>query len=346
MLKPIIIRKIAKAKLIGRGCNNFPTAEKWNMVYKAKGKEKYVICNCSESEPGVFKDLYILDKFGAQMIQGIEIAMKTIKATKGFIYLNPEYYAKFQDYLHALIKGKQLNIELYQKPLHDYVGGEETAVINSMEGERVEPSLKPPYPTSTGFLNKPTLVNNCETFYIISQIANDEYDNTRFYCFSEFDVETQHATSPSKYKNQQIKILPVNISIKDILRKFNHEPSDKYFYQISGGASGNCYNFKQLNKTFKGLASIVAYKKSIPEKDVVMHWANFFENESCGQCIPCREGTYRIKEMLEKYYATGRMDRKLFDELVFSLQNTSFCPLGKVSLNAILSYWKNIKNIK
>jgi len=341
MLKPIIIRKIAKAKLIGRGCNNFPTAKKWNMVCKAKGKEKYVICNCSESEPGVFKDLYILDKFGGQMVQGIEIAMKTIKATKGFIYLNPEYYTKFQDYLHALIKAKQLKIELYQKPLHDYVGGEETAVINSMQGQRVEPSLKPPYPTINGFLNKPTLVNNCETFYMVSQIANNEYDNTRFYCFSEF--ETPHrGASTDAYQNKQVQILPVNINVKDVLQKFNHEPSDKYFYQIGGGASGDCYNFKQLSKPFKGLASIIAYKKNIPEKDIVMHWANFFENESCGQCITCREGTYRIKEMLEKYYATKKLDKKLFDDVVFSLQNTSFCPLGKVSLNAILSYWRNV----
>ena len=185
MISSMLIKKIKQANLIGRGCNSFATADKWELVKKAPGKIKYVICNCSESEPGVFKDKYILKKYPEKIIDGIVLAGKYIGAAKGFIYLNPEYYDEFDVKLNKIITEKKLNIEIYQKPLHDYVGGEETAVINSMQGLRVEPKLKPPYPTTNGFENCPTIVNNCETLYSVSLINSGEYKNTRFYCCSE-----------------------------------------------------------------------------------------------------------------------------------------------------------------
>lgn len=328
-----IIKKIHHANLIGRGCNNFPVADKWLLVKKAPDKEKFVICNVSESEPGVFKDRYILEHFPEQVIGGIKIAMKTVGATKGFIYLNPEYFNQFQDYLLPEIEAQKINIELYQKPRHDYVGGEETAVINSMMGARVEPRSKPPFPTTHGLFNKPTLINNCETFYIVSLINSGQYKNTRFYCLSGADVKSA------------IKELPVNITAKKMLSEFGHKPSPKYFYQIGGGAAGLCYNYRQLNRLFINLtASVTVFSTATPEKDLIMHWADFFARESCGQCVPCREGTYRLKILLENYYATGQLDQKIIDDLVFTLQHTSLCGLGRVAPNTILSYWKNISN--
>ena len=328
-----IIKKIKKAGLIGRGCNNFSTADKWEIVRKAKAKkEKFVICNVSESEPDVFKDRYILENYPEKVVDGIKIAMKTIKAKKGFIYLNPEYYEQFYDYIMPIVEAEKINIELYKKPLHDYIGGEETAVVNSMEGKRVEPRLKPPFPVSKGFLNEPTLINNCETFYAVSLINSGEYKNTKFYCLSGDNIK------------KQVKELPIEISIHRVLKEFDHTPSNKYFYQVGGGVSGNCYNFKQLNKKFSGLASIIIYDINKSEKDVVMKWLDFFKNESCGQCVPCREGTYRLRNIMEEYFTTGKLDKEVFEDLIFSLQNTSFCPLGRISVNAMLSYFKNIKN--
>ena len=328
-----IIKKIKKAGLIGRGCNNFSTADKWELVRKAKAKdEKFVICNVSESEPGVFKDRYILENYPEKVVDGIKIAMKTIHIKKGFIYLNPEYYEQFYDYLINIINSENSNIELYEKPLHDYVGGEETAVVNSMEGKRVEPRLKPPFPVISGFLNEPTLINNCETFYAVSLINSNEYKNTKFYCLSGDGVE------------DQVLELPVDITVSQALKKFNHTPNNNFFYQISGGASGTCYNHKQLNRKFSGLASIIIYNINKSEKDVVMKWLDFFKNESCGQCVPCREGTYRLRNIMEEYFTTGKLDKEVFEDLIFSLQNTSFCPLGRISVNAMLSYFKNIKN--
>jgi NADH:ubiquinone oxidoreductase subunit F (NADH-binding) len=336
LFTPRIIKKLKKSGLIGRGCNSFPTWQKWTMVRQAKAKQKFVICNGSESEPGVFKDEYLLARFPDKIINGLKIALKTLKAHKGFIYLNPEYYDKFSANLNELIKKENLPIELYKKPSHDYIGGEETAAINSLVGWRVEPKLKPPFPTLRGFENSPTLINNCETFYAVSLINSGAYKNTRFYCFSEFDLNEK------KYRNQKILELPLGITILQALKEFKHQPSEKYFYQIGGGAGGDCFNHKQLNKPFSGLASIIAYDKNIPEKDIILHWANFFTHESCGQCVPCREGTYRLRELLEKKYLTDEFDQKLFNEIVSSLQNSSFCALGKISADAILSYWKNV----
>ena len=331
MFTPRIIKKIKAANLIGRGCNNFSTAEKWELVRKAKTRDaKYIICNISESEPGVFKDEYILKNFPDKIIDGIKIAMKTLKVKKAFIYLNPEYYKKYYDNLVNLINS--FNIELYQKPLHDYIGGEETAVVNSMEGKRVEPRLKPPYPVTSGFYNQPTLVNNCETFYAVSLINSGEYKHTRFYCLSGDDIE------------KKVLELSVDITVFQVLKEFRHSPSDKYFYQVGGGASGTCYNHKQLNRKYSGLASIIIYNKNKSEKNIVMNWLDFFKDESCGQCVSCREGTYRLRNLMEEYYKNSKLDKDLFSDLIFSLQNTSFCPLGRISANAMLSYFKNIKN--
>lgn len=331
---PRIIKKIAKANLIGRGCNNFPVVKKWQMVREAKAKIKYVIANISESEPGVFKDKHILQNWPELVMGGMKIAMRVVGAKQGFIYLNPEYYAEFQGKLNEIIKAKKLAIELYEKPQHDYVGGEETALINSIEGKRVEPRLKPPFPTLKGFENCPTLINNCETFYAVALIKSGKYKNTRFYSCSEF--------KNGKYEQQQVKELPVEITIKKALQEFGHKPSDKYFYQVGGGASGACLNAKQLNRLFSGLAAVVVYQKETSEKEVVMHWAEFFKHESCGQCVPCREGTYRLYEILEKHYLTGDFNKELFDHLNYTMQNTSFCPVGRVAASALLSYWKNV----
>ena len=330
-----INKKIQKQKLIGHGCNSFPTADKWEIVKKAPGKTKYVICNISESEPGVFKDRYILENHLGEMINGIVIAGKYIKAEKGFIYINPEYYKQFIDRINVVISEKKLNIEVYKKPKHDYVGGEETALINSMESKRIEPRLKPPFPTIKGFNGVPTLVNNCETMYSVSLINSGKYKNKRFYCLTD------------EKGNQKVLELPVDLNVKKVIEEFGHEPSKDYFYQIGGKASGKCYNYRQLVRKFEGIPAIIIYKKNLPEKDLVLDWISYFVKESCGQCVPCREGTYRIKEILEKHYLNNEeIDKEKFDNLVLSLQNSSLCPVGKISMDAILSYWENIRDKK
>lgn len=335
------IKKIAKADLIGRGCNSFPTAKKWQIVRAAKSKEKFVICNVSESELGVFKDEYILQNYMDEVIDGIILGMQNVKASKGFIYLNPEYFSEFQQKLYDIIRAKKANIEVYSKPWHDYIGGEETAVINSMSGWRVEPRLKPPFPTTHGFENKPTLVNNCETFLMVSRIKSGQYKQTRFYCLSEFSA------TRNNFINKSVRELPIDLTARQVLQEFGYTPDDQHFYQLGGGAGGNVYNWKQLNRNFlNNLGSIIIYDKNIPEKDLILRWAKYFEDQSCGQCVPCREGTFRVREMLEQKYLANKFDEKIFNELVETLQTTSLCPLGKVATNAILTYWQNVAGKK
>jgi NADH:ubiquinone oxidoreductase subunit F (NADH-binding) len=349
---PKIIKKIEKANLIGRGCNNFSVAKKWKAVRSAKGKEKFVVCNVSESEPGVFKDRHILLHHKEKVIDGMFLAMNAVKAKKGFIYLNPEYFAEFQEKLNELLDSRpperpigragfhgndKKRIELFKKPFHDYIGGEETAVLNAMEGNRVEPRLKPPYPVNFGFEGKPSLINNCETFYAVCLINENKYKNTRFFSLSGASVENS------------VKELPVDITVKKMLEEFGHKPSDKYFYQVGGGASGVCYNYKQLNRKFDGLASVIIYSSEELPKNAITHWLNFFEGESCGQCVPCREGTYRLRNLMKKYFeeeenvSKDPRESEIFNDLVFVLEKTSFCALGKVSTTAVLSYLKNVR---
>ncbi|NOQ68422.1 NADH-quinone oxidoreductase subunit F, partial [Patescibacteria group bacterium] len=190
-----IINKIKKANLVGRGGGSFPTAMKWEMVRKAMGNQKYVICNASEGEPGVKKDGYILENFGERVIGGMKIAIDFLSATshsnplsagervKGYIFINHEYYKKFGRNLNKIIADdKKYKIELFIKPTGSgYIGGEETSILNAVEGKRVEPRLRPPFPTTNGLWNCPTLVNNVETFYNVSLAADDNFKKNRFY---------------------------------------------------------------------------------------------------------------------------------------------------------------------
>ncbi len=333
MFRQSLLKKIKKSGLIGRGCNNFLVAEKWEMVKRVKGAEKFVVCNISESEPGIFKDKYILEKWPQLVLDGINLAMHEIKAKKGFVYLNPLYYGEFQASLEQIILKNNYSIELFEKPLHDYVGGEETAVLNSMQGLRVEPRLKPPYPTKVGFYGAPTLIHNCETFYAVSLTNSGVYKNTRFYCLSGVD------------RANDVKELATDLTVRAVLQEFDHTPSVDFFYQVGGGAAGFCYNYKQLNRKFEGSPAIIIYKNNDSEQAIVMKWLDFFRKESCGQCVPCREGTFRLRNLMYTYYQGGKLDKKAFDDLILSLQKTSLCALGRTATNAVVSYFKNVKGI-
>jgi NADH:ubiquinone oxidoreductase subunit F (NADH-binding) len=336
MFEPKIIKKIKKAGLIGRGSNVFPVAKKWEMVKKSKERVKFVVCNISESEPGVFKDKYILENHTEEMFEGIFLAMDYLKAEKGIIYLNPEYFVEFQEKLQNIIKDYHYNVELFEKPEHNYIGGEETTALNIMDGERMEPRLRPPYPTEFGFQGKPTLVNNAETFYDVSLINKNEFDNKKLYSFSG-----------DTFEEEKVLELDEGLTISQALKEAGHTPNKKYFYQVGGGAAGACLNYKQLNKKFASSASVIVYKVETSEKELVLKWANYFFHESCGQCVPCREGTYRLKNILENHYlADKKLDQEMIAKLFLVLKESSFCALGKVVPVAIESYWQNVKQYK
>jgi NADH:ubiquinone oxidoreductase subunit F (NADH-binding) len=336
-----IIIKIKQANLLGRGGANFPVAIKWETVKNASGPstssgqaKKYVVCNASEGEPGVAKDYYLLDKYPEEVINGMKIAIEYLSfdnaqdknAVKGYLYLNQEYYKKLKKNLEKLIKGTR--IELFKKDhIAGYIGGEESAAINHLEGKRVEPRLRPPFIATIGLWGYPTLVNNVETFYDVSLISSGKYAQKRFY------------TINGDCLNTGVYELPESWTIEQVLKETKNYPDFDFFVQVGGDASGVVLNKKQLNQPASGAASITVYS-SIKYKplDLMRKWALFFSEETCGQCTACREGTYRLREALE----IVNVDWKLVDDLLNNLEETSFCGLGSAVPMPFRTYRQNV----
>ncbi len=313
-----IFEKLKQAELLGRGGANFPTWLKWKAVKDAKADKKYIICNASEGEPSVFKDEYLLKNYPEEVINGVKIALKNIDNSCAYIYLRKDLYRKFKRRLKKII-GESL-IELFREQ-GGYLCGEETTLIESMEGNRFEPRIKPPYPPQFGFKNQPTLINNVETFYYISKIAKGEYDKTRFFCVS------------GKVKNRGIYELPANWTVKKILTETKNLPLNKFFVQVGGGACGEILAEKDLERPVCGAGTIVVYDHKTDTIKLMKKWINFYVNENCGKCVPCREGIYRVKEMLN----SKNINWDLMKEILINMQKTSFCGLGTSMPTAFLS---------
>ncbi|MFA5310669.1 MAG: NADH-ubiquinone oxidoreductase-F iron-sulfur binding region domain-containing protein [Candidatus Paceibacterota bacterium] len=306
-----IIEKLKEAGLKGRGGAGFPTATKWELVKKAKGDRKYVVCNASEGEPNVFKDGYIIEKYPEDLVNGIDIAMKAVRADTGYIYINKDYYKKFKDRLLEVI-GKR-NIILFEKKAR-YIGGEETSAVESIEGKRAEPRKRPPFLTDYGLFGCPTLMNNVETFYYVSKIDKGEYQKTRFYSVNGDVV------------NSGVFELPEDMTIFQVLRKTENYPAVDFFVQVGGGASGEIMLPEELNKPVTGAGSITIFDKNKTDVfDLMQKWAEFFHIGNCDKCVPCREGAYRICEMVK----TRKLDYEVLDSLFLSLRESSFCALGR-----------------
>lgn len=336
-----ILEKIAKANLVGCGGGCFSTARKWQMVKEAQGKtkSKYVVMNASEGEPNVMKDGYLFAKQPEHVIRGLKLAIDFLSeggfCVKGFIYLNEGYYKKYGSRLKKAIKKvfaaaneKEAPVEFYIKPHNaGYIGGEETALLNAIEGKRVIPRLRPPYPTTNGLWDCPTLVNNVETLYNVSLIEAGEYRGERLFSING------DCLKPGVYS------FPGSWNIEKVLKASKNYPLYKFFVQVGGGASGEVFNQNQLKIPARGAMSLTLYRldKHDPLR-LIRKWVNFFVSESCGQCTPCREGNYRLLKILD----SPEPDWPLFSELLDNLDQTSFCGLGCVVPVPIESYVKNV----
>ncbi len=308
-----IIFKIKKVNLLGRGGAGFPTWIKWDTVKKqeSSGKKIYIIANGSEGEPGVFKDEYILQKYPYEFISGIKIALSTFANSEAVIYLNHIYYDKYQKKLEKLCGDSPINF--FRKTAR-YIAGDETALISHIEGKRDEPRVKPPYPAECGLYGMPTLVNNIETYYRVYQIIKGEYNDMVLYSISK------------GRRKKGVYEMPLTYSVRQVLEKTKNWPKDDFFIQYGGGAAGSIYLPEELDKSLPGAASIIIYdrKKTNPYR-LMKYWATFYAKENCDKCTPCRESSMRILEMLQE----NRLDQEKLAEMFFSLENSSFCPLGR-----------------
>lgn len=335
-----VIAKIKQANLVGRGGACYPTHLKWEAVFQAPVDNngsvvagKYVICNCSEGEPGVLKDTYFIEKYPERIIDGMKIAMDFLSAKKGIFYLNENYHKKYKKSLELAIKNSGSLIELFCKPhAAGYIGGEETTLLNVIEGKHAEPRMKPPYPVTSGLWGQPTLINNVETFVDVSRVLQGDYKATRAY------------TLIGDCLFEDVYELPIDYTIEKILIKTHNFPKFDFFVQVGGDGSGVVLNHKQLKVQAGGAGTIHVYSTVKHEPiTLIRNWVNFFMNESCGKCVPCREGTYRLEEILAEPKPNWQVVRDLLDNLA----ETSFCALGMSVPVPILSYVDNVlKNDK
>lgn len=342
-----ILEKIKKANLVGRGGASYPVHLKWTAVFEATTigdgdmARKYVICNCSEGEPGVKKDAYLIEKYSERIIEGMKIAIDYLSfdgfhdrgRVKGIFYLNEDYHKKYKKLLETVIKISGADIELFKKP-HSagYIGGEEMTVLNVIEGKHAEPKSRPPYPVTQGLWGQPTLVSNVETFYDVSRVIRGDFRATRAY------------TLTGDCLFEGVFELSDHLTIEEVLRTTRNLPKFDFFVQVGGDGAGEVLNHMQLKKTVSGAGSIRVYSliKYNPI-NLIRNWVNFFLKESCGKCVPCREGTYRLAEVLEEVRPNWQVVRDILDNMAES----SFCALGMSVPTPILGYVNNVlKNDK
>jgi len=318
------ISKLKEVKLVGRGGASFPTWQKWELFARALGEPKYIVCNCAEGEPGVEKDKYILENYPEDVIAGIKIALDTFPKSKAYIYIRKDYYQKFGSVLEKLIGN--LPIELFQKT-GGYLAGEESTLCSVISGESIEPRLRPPYPCDCGILGKPTLVNNLETFYHIAQINQEQYKKTRFYTIS------------GNVKNPGVFELPEDYTAEQVLKETNNYPDFEFFIHSGGAMSGEIQLSDELNQNVRGQGATVVYDKYDTDPDELLEkWVEFFYKENCDKCVPCREGIYRIREMLQNQTIKVQALKDIF----YIMEETSFCALGKTAVVPFKSIIKKI----
>lgn len=359
-----IIEEIKKSGLRGRGGSGFPTWIKWESVSKNKTYPKYLICNADEGEPGTFKDRVILEKLPHLLIEGMIISGYAIKAEYGYIYIRAEY-PRARDILKGAIKeaydngylgdnilgkGIRFHLKIY-RGAGAYICGEETALMESIENKRGHPRIKPPFPANVGLWGKPTVINNVETLSNIpriieigaeaySKIGTPESPGPKLYCVSG------HVNRPGVYE------LPMGTTLKEIIYTHAGGIKDGKSLKavIPGGLSTpilpsskiDCpMDFVNMPKygSMLGSGAVIVMDETVCLLEVCEMASKFFVHESCGKCAPCRIGTKRMLEIIQRIIIGEGKDKdvELLLELGNVMEATSFCPLGATAPNPVVS---------
>src|SRR5512133_2593688 len=353
-----VIDEIKKSGLKGRGGAGFPTGLKWGFVAKAPGKQKYVICNADESEPGTFKDRLVLEGDPHNIIEAMAIAGYAIGATEGYIYVRGEYalaQTRLQtaiDQAHELgilgkgIFGSQFDFEIH---IHSgagaYICGEETALIESIEGKRGEPRSRPPYPTTNGLWNMPTLVNNVETLASITAIIRH---GAEWYhkIGTPSSPGTKVYTILGNVNNTGLIEVPMGITLREVIAIYGKGMKGAKTFKLAqtGGSSGSIIpaslqdtpmDFDSFSRAGVALGSgaLLICDEDTCVVDLARVLMNFFRTESCGKCTPCRVGTERSLQLLTRI-TEGRGELKDLDELLSMSENLAMlsnCGLGQTA---------------
>jgi [NiFe] hydrogenase diaphorase moiety large subunit len=355
-----IIESLNHSELKGRGGAGYPTGLKWELTAKADSDEKYIICNADEGEPGTFKDREILSKVPFKVLTAMAVCGKVIGSKSGYIYLRGEYAYLIPE-LNKVIAEFEIECKKYGFDFKisifpgsgAYICGEETALFESMEGRRGEPRNKPPFPTSYGFRGKPTVVNNVETLAHAFTIF--KYGANMFY---ELGVQYSRGTKLFSVSGDTPKPgiyeLELGMSLLDFVEEFGD--GDTKAVQV-GGASGFLVPRKKLSQTkigYKGKltgvslptgGSMMLFNSSRSMYNVLSNYLEFFREESCGQCTPCRVGCQILINGIEEV-KHGKRNAKYLEKLLKlteTMQYTAKCGLGQSVANSFSSIVENFR---
>ncbi len=366
-----IIQEVSLSKLRGRGGGGFPTGTKWAQVKRANGDQKYIVCNGDEGDPGAFMDRSIMEGDPHRMLEGMMIAGVAVGASEGFIYVRAEYPLAVKRLANAIAQAEELgilgdnilgsgfNFRIHiAKGAGAFVCGEGSALTSSIEGKRGFPRVKPPRTTEHGLFDCPTVLNNVETFATISQIITNGAN-----WYLSFGTETSPGTKAfaltGNIRNTGLIEVPMGTTLRKIVFDIGGGMrGDGEFKAVQiGGPSGACLTKEHLDlpldfDTLKkigamiGSGGLVVMDNHTCMVEVARFFMHFTQNESCGKCVPCREGTKRMLEILERIVAgEGRDgDIELLEELSDTISHTALCGLGKSAPNPVVSTIKNFRD--
>ena len=349
-----VINEVKASGLRGRGGAGFPVGLKWEGARKAPGDVKYVICNADEGEVGTFKDRYILERDPFTLVEGITIAGYAIGAKTAFVYLRAEYHFLFDLLNSAIAQAKDagylnsFNIEV-REGAGAYICGEESGLMESIEGKRGEARYRPPFPTTAGLWAKPTIINNVETLMNIPQIMLNGVG-----WFSQMGTEKSKGTKVFSVSGDVAKPGVFEMVLGSKLRELVEEiagAKDVKFIQV-GGATGRIVPVQNIDtplafEAVLGAGAVTVFNRSRDIIDIMFRTMEFLQEESCGKCTPCRQGTQVMLEMLERFASGEARPREIKDleDLSRVMVITSLCGLGQAAPNGILDslqYYRDV----
>ncbi len=370
MSREAVVAEVKKSGLRGRGGGGFPTGLKWELAARKDSKEKYVICNADEGDPGAFMDRSVLEGDSHSIIEGMAIAGYAIGASHGVVYVRAEYPIAVERLKQAIadarkagLLGEKLFGSKFSFDMEIRIGagafvcGEETALIASVEGKRGEPKQKPPFPSDEGLYKKPSIINNVETFANIAPIISKGAD-----WFASIGTETSRGTKvfalAGDVNNTGIIEVPMGVTLGEVIFDIGGGvPKDKRLKAAqTGGPSGGCLTRAHLNTkidynslvelgAIMGSGGLICMDEDTCMVDVARFFMEFVQEESCGKCVACRLGTKRMLEILERI-TQGKGEEGDIEKLIELgnvIKDTALCGLGQTAPNPVLSTIKHFR---
>lgn len=366
-----VIEEIKLSGLRGRGGGGFPTGLKWSFAAPNEADQKYIICNADEGDPGAFMDRSVLEGDPHAVLEAMAIGGYAIGATKGYVYVRAEYPVAVERLKIAIRQARELGVlgkDIFGSGFDfdvdirlgagAFVCGEETALIASIEGKRGMSRNKPPFPAAKGLWGKPTVINNVETLANVAQIIVNGAQ-----WFRQFGTEKSPGTKVfalgGKINNTGLLEVPMGVTLREVIYDVGEGcPGGKEFKAVqTGGPSGGCITTENLDTPidFDGLVAIgsmmgsggmIVMDQDNCMVDIARFFLDFTVDESCGKCAPCREGTKRMLEILDRIVSGEGTEEDLqrLEDLAETIKSTSLCGLGQTAPNPVLSTLKHFRD--